>query len=158
MKKLVLALWLVGCGSSTKSSTQPASPMAGVPEPAAAALQKEAGTATIVSVEHETEGGAELYEGKWVVDGLSHEVTVKADGTFVEREDEVASDQVPEPVRTSATAALPGAQKVVFVKLSTGNYEAEAMIDGKERDVVLTPTGTVVPEEAEHAGQPDDTD
>jgi uncharacterized membrane protein YkoI len=148
MKKLALALLLVGCGSSTPSSTsQPSSPLSGVPTAVAEALQREAGSAKIESVEHETEGGAEMYEGRWVVDGLSHEVTVKADGTVVEREDEVAPDQVPESVRASANAALPGAQKVVFVKLSSGNYEAEAMIDGKEREVTVSATGALVPDD-----------
>jgi hypothetical protein len=155
MKTIMLAVLLIGCGGKS-TTTQASSPLTGVPGPAAAALQREAGSAKIESVEHETEGGAEMYEGKWVVDGLSHEVTVKADGTVVEREDEVAADQVPEPVRVSATAALPGAQKVVYVKLSSGNYEAETVVDGKEREVVMTADGKVVPEDDD--GKPGDDD
>jgi hypothetical protein len=144
MKTIMLAVLLAGCGGKS-TTTQASSPLTGVPGPAAAALQREAGSATIESIDHETEGGAEMYEGKWTVGGLSHEVTVKADGTVVDREDEVAADQVPEPVRVSATAALPGAQKVVFVKHMSGNYEAEAVVDGKDREVELSADGKVLP-------------
>lgn len=139
MRTLVMLL-VCGCAATTPSESTTA--LSGLPPPAAEAMRREAGGATIERVGRE---GNELYEGQWYVDGRLHEVTITATGQIVEREEELAADQVPQPVRVAAIAALPrGAAKLVFVRLLTGNYEAEAIVDGKEYEVTLSSTGQVV--------------
>ena len=110
----------VGCAATApnESTTQA---LHGVPEPAAATLKREAGAAPIDRVDRESEGGKFLYEGRWYIDGRLHEVAVTATGEIVEREEELAPDQVPQPVRVAAIAALPPNSKVVFVRLLSGH-------------------------------------
>jgi hypothetical protein len=134
-----------GC-AATSQTDHTTTALQGVPPPAAAALRREAGTATIEQVAREREGGADLYEGSWYVDGRHFEVKVTATGELVEREEELSADQVPQPVRLAAIAALPKGEKLVFVRLLSGNYEAETVVDGKEHDVVISASGQIVPE------------
>jgi hypothetical protein len=105
----------------------------------------------------------DLYEGQWHVDGRLHEVTVTADGRIVEYEEELAPEQVPPPVRAAAIAALPGARRLVFVRLQSGNYEVEAVVNGKEQEVTISAAGQLMAsdddgDDADDAADHDDDD
>ncbi|MDQ3341712.1 MAG: hypothetical protein M4D80_41725 [Myxococcota bacterium] len=136
MRTLAALLVLAACGSaSTKSNQQ--STLDSIPKAAAAALERAAGGATIESVERE----GETYEATWHVDGLEREAEVTASGELLELEEEVRSEQVPSTVRAMALVKLPNAQSIKFIRLKSGNYEAEAMIDGKEHEITMTADG-----------------
>ncbi|MBA3502956.1 MAG: hypothetical protein H0T65_21520, partial [Deltaproteobacteria bacterium] len=77
----------------------------------------------------------------WHVDGLEREAEVTASGELLELEEEVRSEQVPSTVRAMALVKLPNAQSIKFIKLKSGNYEAEAMIDGTEHEITMTADG-----------------
>lgn len=137
--RLVLALSLLGCGASSSSKT---GTLDSIPKAAAAALRTEANGAEITEVSRESEQGQELYEGTWSEGGLRREAKVTADGKVVEVEREVAPATVPEPVRVAASQALPAGAAITYVLLGNGNYEAEAMVSGKEHEAVFAPDGT----------------
>jgi predicted aspartyl protease len=132
MKTLVIAL--VACGSAAPARRDT---LASIPKAAAAALERAAGGAKIESVERD--GGN--YEATWHVDGLEREAEVTASGELLELEEEVRSEQVPSTVRAMALVKLPNAQSIKFSRLKSGNYEVEAMIDGKEHEITMTPDG-----------------
>ena len=136
--KPIIILFLVACGSASKAHHDT---LDSIPSAARAALERQAGGAKIERVEREREGGRELYEATWQVDGLEREAAVTASGELVEYEEEVPSAQVPGAVRAAAIVKLPNASSIKFIKLLSGNYEAEAIVDGREEDVTLAPDG-----------------
>jgi hypothetical protein len=135
MRKLAVMVVLAACGSASTTSNQRT--LDSIPKAAAAALERAAGGAKIESVERE----GETYEATWHVDGLEREAEVTASGELLELEEEVRSEQVPSTVRAMALVKLPNAQSIKFNRLKSGNYEAEAMIDGKEHEIKMTPDG-----------------
>ena len=142
-RALGAALWLViGSAARPKKAATPEGLNDGgkAPPPVIVTMRKEAAGAKVESVASENEDGVEAYEAMWHVNGRKVEVTVKLDGTLLEREDEVKPEEVPEAVRTAASTALAGAQTIAWVKLNTGNFEAEATVGGKSREVVIDAT------------------
>ena len=63
--------------------------------------------------------------------------------------------QVPQPVREAAARSLGATARIQYVVLADGRYEAEAIVDGRERDVTISATGEVV---AGDDGDDDDDD
>jgi hypothetical protein len=120
-----------------------------VPAKAQEALKKLAGSAKITEVSKESEGGMDVFEAKWTIDGRLHEAAVAADGTLVDTEEQMDVKDVPEAVRKAAAAQFPGvaADKVTYTKAVKIIYEAEAKVDGKDREVKISPTGEVAKHE-----------
>ena len=141
MKPSVLLI-LVACGSQGPTTT-----LDSIPKAAAAALERQAGGAKIERVDREREDGREVFEATWHVDGLEREAAVTASGELVDYEEEVPSAQVPSAVRAAAIVKLPNASSIKFSILKSGNYEAEAIVDGRETDVTLSPDGRDVPDD-----------
>ena len=135
MRTLAIIL-LVACGTTARTAP-PRDTLDSIPSAAAAALRRAAGAATIEKVERD----GETYEATWHVDGLQREAEVTAEGELVDLEEEVPSDQVPPQVRAMAIVKLPNAQSLRFIRLKSGNFEAEAMIDGREQDITMSPDG-----------------
>jgi len=152
MKWLVI-LVLAGCGTAATTSTH-GDTLSSIPSAARNALERVAGGAKIEKVERE----GEMYEASWHVGGLEREAAVTAQGKLVEMEEEVASTQVPPVVRAAAVARLANAQSIKFVKLMTGNYEAEAIIDGREHEITLAPDGKQIEDAEEDDDDDDDGD
>ena len=137
MKLLVLVL-LAACGTAATTSSQHGTlTLDSIPQPASAALRRAAGDAKIEEIERE----GDAYEASWHVGGLEREAVVSASGELVKMEEEVPSTQVPPAVRAAAIIKLANAQSMKFVKLQSGNFEVEAMVDGKEHEVTLAPDG-----------------
>ena len=155
--KWIVMLLVVGCGTAATTSTH-RDTLDTIPRAAAQALERLAAGAKIERVAREREGGVELYEATWQVNGLEREAAVTASGEVVELEEEVESANVPALVRAAAITRLPGAQSIKFVKLQSGNYEAEAMIDGRESDVTLAPDGREVGDNDDDDGDDDGDD
>ncbi len=123
-----------------------------VPEPARAALLQLAGGATISKAEREMDHGAVVYEAEWTAQGVQHEAAVTADGTLIETEEIIPVEKTPTAVRAAIAKHFGPNAKVVVEKKMIVVYEIEARIDGKERELLVFPTGRV------HEDQGDDDD
>lgn len=115
-----------------------------VPAAARKALMKHAGGAKITEVEREKEHGVVLYEAEWEAGGREREAKVTADGDLIELEEVVGANEVPAAVRRAAGKMFGAGAKVEYEKKTITLYEVEAKVNGKEREVLLTPAGTVV--------------
>ncbi len=129
-----------------------------VPEPARAALLELAGGAKIVKAEHEREHGVLVYEAEWVKNGTKHEAAVTADGTLIEIEEIIPVDRAPAAVRAAITKHFGGNAKVVVEKKMIVVYEVEVRIDGKERELLVFPTGRVHEDSDDDHEDDDDED
>ena len=138
------ALAQVAGGAEEESSIA----MDDAPEAAMAAAQENAMGVEFDNVQIDTDGGAETYEFSGTKDdGMMLEVDVLADGTVEEIEEEVAIDAVPEAVRATLDAEVPGMEPS-FVEKSTREdgaqivYEFEGTHDGQEVDVEVNEDGS----------------
>jgi len=123
-----------------------------IPAPARMALQQLAGDAKIVKAVKLNEDGSVVYEAEWSVNGTTHEANVTADGTLVETEQVIPAEQAPAAVR-AAIAKHFGTAKVVVEKKMIVVYEIAAQVDGKEKELLVFPTGRV---HEEHGDNDDD--
>lgn len=114
-----------------------------VPEPARTALLTLAGNAQITKAEREKEHGVLVYEAEWVVNGTKHEAAVTADGVLIETGEIVPVEKLPAAVRAAIAKHFPANAKVTVEKKMVVVYEVEARIDGKEREVIVFPSGKV---------------
>jgi len=114
-----------------------------VPEPARGALLKLAGRAKIVKAEREREHGVLVYEAEWIVNGVEHEAAVTAEGALLEIEEIIPVEQAPAAVRAAIAKHFGDKAKVVVEKKMIVVYEVEAKIDGKEKELLVFPTGRV---------------
>lgn len=136
MRVLVLVV-LIGCAGAEERGT-----LDSIPKAAAQALRVQSAGVTLNKIDREVEGGVEMWEATWIDGGRKHEAKVNAAGVVVEHEVEVPEAEVPAPVRASAEKAIgKGAQ---FVRHMNGNYEAELVVGGKEKEVMIAPDGTIV--------------
>ncbi len=152
LRCLLMTCVLASCGGAVTHEPT----LDSIPPPAAAALTAQAGAAAIINVSREMEHGRELYEGAWMEDGLEREAKVTATGELVELEIQVREVDVPGPVRVAAAKSLEGATTIKYVKLKGELYEAEAVINGKERDVTLTASGAPAAGDGEDDDDDDD--
>ena len=128
------------------------------PEAVQAAIKKAAGKASIEEVEKETEDGLTLYGAGWKKNGVDHEVVVNADGQLMEKEKSVSGDGVPAAVRKAAMKNLPKGAKAEFELKTVMLYEVEAMVDGKEIEMLVDPSGRVVKLTAAEENEDDEAD
>jgi uncharacterized membrane protein YkoI len=128
-----------------------------VPEPARAALLKLAGPAEITEAEQEKEDGVLVYEAEWVLKGTKHEAAVTADGTLIEIEETIPPEAAPPVVRAAIAKHFGSSAKVVVEKKMIVVYEVEARVDGKEKELLVFPTGRVH-EEDDNDDDDDDND
>ena len=136
---LLLTAFLVACSSSVEGDRNT---LDNIPKVVAMTIRQSAGSAQIqVKEEHDKTG--DFYEATWMADGTRHEAKVDATGKLVELEVDVALENVPVPVREAAAKALVGATHIKFVRIVTGSYQAEAVIDGKEREIEVDASGNL---------------
>jgi hypothetical protein len=95
----------------------------------------------------EREHGVTVYEARWEEAGRSIEVEVTAEGDLLEIEEIVAAESVPAAVCRAAEVGLPGAVVLTYRKKTVFNYEVEAVIDGREHEVLIHPTGRFLDDE-----------
>ena len=150
--KWMMMLVLAACGTS---GTNTVAQRDAIPNAVTATAKQMAGATPIDRIVKEHEDGEIVYEATWHVDGLEREATINAAGKLIDLEEEVAVAQVPEPVRATATAKLAVNSGIKFVKHSSGNWEAEVVVDGREREVVVAPDGKVL---ADDDDEDDDDD
>ena len=131
-----------------------------IPEAARRTLLRLAGDAKIIEVEREREHGVVVYEATWRKNGTTHEAEVTAGGALLETEQTVRGEQVPAAVRAAIVKRF-GDRKVHIEKITIVMYEAEAKIDGRTVEIVISPAGHVRDhggDEGEGDGHDDDDD
>ncbi len=114
-----------------------------LPQKAQDTIKKLAGNNRIGGIEAEKEGGVQVFEAGWMVDGREQEVEVTADGILLEMEESVDVKDVPEAVKTAAQKELAGAPSIHYEKHTYVIYEVEGKVNGKGKEVVISPTGKV---------------
>jgi hypothetical protein len=101
--------------------------------------------ATIRGFSTEQEKGQTLYEVEMTVSGHSKDVSMTADGTVVEVEEQVALDSLSAEVKAGLQAKA-GAGKILKVESLTKKgklvaYEAQVETNGKKSEVQVGPDG-----------------
>lgn len=113
----------------------------------------EAGEAKVSEVEKEMHGGKTIYSAEFDRDGKEHEVYVAEDGKLLSREVEVSMDDLPAAVKETIQRETNGADVEELARVTKDGktlYEAEWEADGKEREVLVSDDGKIVPHEREH--------
>lgn len=113
-----------------------------------------AGRAGDIKFGKEKMHGVWVFTGEWQADGVSHEAVVTADGIVIETEESVSLDNVPAAVRAAIAKQFGSDVKVSVEKKTFVLYEAEAEIDGREKELLIFPTGRI--HEHEHDDHDDD--
>jgi uncharacterized membrane protein YkoI len=101
--------------------------------------------ATIRGFSTEVENGQTLYEVELTVNGHSKDISMAADGSIVEVEEQVALDSLPAEVKAGLQAKA-GKGKILKVESITKKnklvaYEAKVDTDGKKSEVQVGPDG-----------------
>lgn len=153
MKKFsttLLALTLGLTFSLRADEAAVAAKLAKIPKPAAEALKKAAGTATIEAVSVEKDGKVTVYEAELKEAGKpDREVSVTADGKIDAEEVTIQLDKVPAAVKAAIEAGAKGAtiKRVQHIKRGgTVTFEALYVKKGKETEVEYLEDGKVKPE------------
>lgn len=101
--------------------------------------------ATIRGFSTEKENGQTLYEAELTVNGHSKDISMTADGSIVEIEEQVALDSLPAEVKAGLQAKA-GNGKILKVESLTKKdklvaYEAKVETNGKKREIQVGPDG-----------------
>jgi len=125
-----------------------------VPEPARGALLQLAGGAPILKAERERARGALIYEAEWTRNGTRHEAAVTQEGALIELEETIPPESAPAAVRAVIADHFGPDVPVVIEKKMIVVYELEARINGREKEILVFPTGQV----HDHGDDDDDED
>jgi hypothetical protein len=101
--------------------------------------------ATIKGFSQEKDKGETYYEAETTVNGHSKDITIDANGTLVEIEEQVALDSLPAAVKAGLQAKA-GEGKIVKVESLTKHdklvaYEAKVQTAGKKTEIQVGPDG-----------------
>jgi hypothetical protein len=101
--------------------------------------------ATVRGYASETEEGQMIYEVSMTVHGRNRDVTIAADGTVLEIEEQVALDSLPAPVRDGLRQKA-GSGTIVMVESLTKHgtlvaYEAHVRTGTKRSEIQVGPDG-----------------
>jgi hypothetical protein len=107
--------------------------------------------ATIRGFSTEKENGQTLFEVEMTVNGRSKDVSMTADGSVVEVEEQVALDELPPEVRAGLQAKA-GKRKILKVESLTKRdklvaYEAKVETNGKKSEIQVGPDGKALDHE-----------
>jgi hypothetical protein len=109
------------------------------------AADAQSAGATVRGYSTETHNGQVVYEVEMTVRGHGRDVTIGADGTVLEIEEQVALDSLPEAVRTGLRQ-LAGAGRITNVEALTKHgtlvaYEAHVRTGTKRSETQVGPDG-----------------
>jgi uncharacterized membrane protein YkoI len=101
--------------------------------------------ATVKGFSTETENGQTLYEAELIVNGHSKDISMTADGSIVEVEEQAALDSL-SPAVQAGLQAKAGKGKIAKVESITKKgklvaYEAKVLTDGKKSEIQVGPDG-----------------
>lgn len=129
-----------------------------VPAKARKALMKLTGDAKITEVVRETDDGAVSYEAEWTSKGLSYEAEVTEEGVLISSQETLDVNAVPEAVRKAAAKLFPAGAKLTFSKEIKVTYEVTCTINGKEKEVQISPHGQIDDGDEDEDDDDDDDD
>lgn len=116
-----------------------------VPAQVLATADKETNGATIKGYATEVEHGKRVYEVETVVNGLTRDLQITADGTLTEIEEELPITSLPPAVSSALNARAKGAKIVKVESLTKGRklvaYEASTIKNGHAGEIQVGPTG-----------------
>lgn len=124
---------------------------ADLPAAVRATAEQQRRGATVRGYSRETEHGRVQYEVEMMAAGRSRDVTIAADGTLLEVEQQLDLDSLPAPV-LAALQKKAGAGQITRVEsLTKGGtlvaYEAVILSAGKRSEVQVGPDGTALTHE-----------
>lgn len=129
---------------------------------APAAVQKAVeayfGQGKVQRLEVEKENGVLVYEAEIKIDGVEHSIEVSADGELLEVEHDVAPDALPAAVRAALDKKFPGAAIDEAEAIQKFYYEVEIIVDGKKKEVTISPTGKISSMDDDDDDDEDDDD
>lgn len=116
-----------------------------LPAPVRKAMQEQTQGATIKSYTTEVENGKRLYEAQTIVNAHTKDISVEANGTLSEIEDEVVFDSLPATVQAALTKRAAGA-KITKVESLTKHgklvaYEAATLRGTRRGEIQVGPNG-----------------
>jgi uncharacterized membrane protein YkoI len=119
-----------------------------VPQAVLSAFQKAHPNAKNVKYEAESVGGEAAYEIDFTDDGQRIDEVYRADGTLVETERAIKTDELPEPGMQTVKQRYPKAKVVEVFEVSSADgtviaYEVEIKEGKREREVELDPNGNI---------------
>ncbi|MCX7765520.1 MAG: PepSY-like domain-containing protein [Candidatus Sumerlaeia bacterium] len=114
-----------------------------VPQKVQETLNKYVGDSPIEKVVLETKDGVKIYEAHFQKDGKKMEVYVLEDGTWIETEEIISAPEVPEVVKKAAQKKFGTTAEIKYNKKLMIAYEAEAVVKGEEKEILITPDGDV---------------
>jgi len=130
-----------------------------VPAAALATLKNLAAGAKITEFAEEIEHGHTFYEGSWKApSGGDVDILVTPTGDLVEIEELVGADQVPAAVLAMAQKAASKDAQLTFEKKTLILYEVKFQKDNRQKELLLTPDGRRIEEEAEKGKQDEGED
>ena len=130
---------------------------ADVPTPVMDALKNKFADVNVKEWEKEKQGE---YEAEFKVNGKETSACFKADGTFVESEEEIKVDELPKVIKDNISKSYPGFKIDEVCRITTADgktmYEAEIEKGKEEFDVIYDSTGNFVKKETEEGDDKDD--
>jgi hypothetical protein len=147
---LTTALFLAVAASAARGQEKKIT-AADLPAAVRQAADAQSKGATLRGYSRETEHGRVQYEVELMVAGKSRDVTIGADGTVLEVEQQVDFDSLPPAVRAALTTKA-GAGKITRVESLTKAgtlvaYEAAILSNGKRSEVQVGPDGSALTHE-----------
>jgi hypothetical protein len=123
-----------------------------VPEAVLQAFQKEHKQLKGVEYEQETRDGDQFYGMEFKTRGKEEEMIYKADGTLIERHEEIGLKSVPTAVRDAVKrnhpkATISEAEKVINADKRLIGYEVDIREGKKATELVFDPSGKLIRQE-----------
>jgi hypothetical protein len=120
-------------------------PRSALPAAVEKAVVEQSKGATIKGFSQEKENGQTFYEAELMVNGRSKDVSIDANGSVVEVEEQVPPESLPAAVRDGLQAKA-GSGKIVKIEKLTKKdrlvaYEAKVLTNGKKSEVQVGPDG-----------------
>jgi uncharacterized membrane protein YkoI len=125
-----------------------------VPKAVLDAFEKAYPNMKDVEFEKEIVNGQAAYELEYKTNNVEHEVLYSADGTLLQKEEEIEGETLPAPVKDAIRKAYPKAEikeveKVMKPDDTLTGYEVEIVTAGKEVELELDTQGKILREEKE---------
>ena len=147
MKKYYFAVFAAGALvlAGTVSSQERKIKRSELPSAVENTVAAQSAGATIRGFSTEKENGQTIYEAEMMVNGHSKDVSMTADGSIVEMEEQVALNSLSPEVK-SGLQAKAGRGKILKVESLTKKeklvaYEAQVVTKGKRSEVQVGPDG-----------------
>jgi len=139
---LPMILGQVNAGEKELSKSQ-------VPKAVINAFEKAYPNAKGLEFEEETFEGKAAYEVEYKENGMEYELLYSADGTLLQKEEEIDGKSLPEPVAQAIKKAHPKAEIKEVEKLmkpdgAVTGYEVDIKVAGKEIELELDVSGNIL--------------